>query len=498
MIVLKRKFVILAVFISSILLLSVLSILYLIPNSVPEPFYVGVSYGGESSEEAKQLIDKVKDYTNLFVLQSGGLQYNLTAVEQICDYAVNSGLNVIVYFSTNDMQTNATVSFSNTSQERWGSNFLGVYYGDEAGGKLLGSPLDMGMSPLELGYIPSLGGNFSMSYLGFSVAQQTGSIKKIRTFDFSGEIGLSSLDEVSKNSTGIMYFTNGTIRRVYSFFEDDVWINEFLMFYPNGTVTFQEGMSDPYVVTDRGNVSQFEPYQKVWDSRPIPTYDEIATAHIESKQSQIEWIHNQVDVNLFTSDFALYWWDYQIGYDIVLAQLGWNHTLAQDMALVRGAARLQDKPWGAIITWKYNEPPYLDSGPEIYNQMRTAYETGAQYVVIFNYAEDMEGPYGTLQEEHFVALEHFWNDVVQSSIVKHGSVEAEAVLVLPENYGWGMRRPDDKIWGLWGPDEKSQPIWELSRSLLEQYGTGLDIVYDDHEFSVEGKYLHVYYWNQTS
>jgi len=319
----------------------------------------------------------------------------------------------------------------------------------------------------------------------------------MRMFDFSGEISLSYMDVVNLNTTGIHYFTNGTIRRVYSFFEDDVWINEFLMYYPNGTVTLQEGESDPYVVTDRGNISQFEPYQEVWDSRSFPTYDEIATAHIESKQPTIEWIHNQADVNLFTSDFALYWWDYQIGYDIVLAQLGWNHTLAQDIALVRGAAQLQNKTWGTIITWKYNHHPYLDSGEAIYEQMRMSYECGAEYVIIFNYAEDMQGPYGTLQDEHFSAMERFWNDVVKSPAVKRGSVEAEAVLVLSRNYGWGMRQSEDTIWGLWNGDEKSQQIWELSQNLLEQYGLGLDIVYDDPKFPVEGKYDQTFYWNQT-
>ena len=70
-------------------------------------------------------------------------------------------------------------------------------------------------------------------------------------------------------------------------------------------------------------------------------------------------------------------------------------------------------------------------------------------------------------------------------------------MVLPENYGWGMRFPDDKIWGLWGPDKKSSQIWELSRNPIEQYGLGLDIIYDDSEFSFEGKYNKIYYWNQT-
>lgn len=481
---------IIGVFTVAIILLSV-GIVLLNPSSTPESFYVGVTYCGESSEEAKQLIDKVKDYTNLFVLQSGWLQYNLTAVEHICDYAVNSGLNVIAYFGAFDVQTNATASFINTAQERWGSNFLGVYYGDEPGGRMLESTV------VDFGYIPRLGGNFSRGPLGFSVKQQNGSITSMRTFDFSGRIRLSYLNEVSKNATGIIYFTNGTIR-VLNSYSEDYTKNEVLMYQPNGTVTFQKGVSDPYVVTDRGNISQFEPYQEVWDSRPVPTYDEIATAYVESKQTTIERVHNQADVNLFTSDFALYWWDYQIGYDIVLAQLGWNHTLAQDIALVRGAAQMQNKTWGTIITWKYNNHPYLDSGEAIYEQMRMSYECGAEYVIIFNYAEDMQGLYGTLQDEHFSAMERFWNDVVNSPAVKQGSVEAEAVLVLPGNYGWGMRQSEDTIWGLWNGDEKSQQIWQLSRSLLDQYGYGLDIVYDDPAYPAKGKYSEIFYWNQTS
>ena len=60
-----------------------------------KPFYVGVTYCGNSTTEAEQLIDKVRNYTNLFVLDSGTLQDNVQATEQIGDYAVNSGLNVI-------------------------------------------------------------------------------------------------------------------------------------------------------------------------------------------------------------------------------------------------------------------------------------------------------------------------------------------------------------------------------------------------------------------
>jgi hypothetical protein len=204
-------------------------------------------------------------------------------------------------------------------------------------------------------------------------------------------------------------------------------------------------------------------------------------------------------ITLFTSDYALYWFDYLTGYDVLLAQLGWNHTLVQDIALIRGAARLQNKDWGAIITWKYTEEPYLDNEEAIYNQTLIAYEAGAKYVVIFNYPKISGNPYGIMTDEHFEALEKFWNDVMTVPNVRtiHDSSQAEAALVLPKNYGWGMRHPDDKIWGFWGPDEKSPQIWELSRKLLAQYGTHLDIVYDDPAFPVAGKYPQIYYWNTT-
>jgi hypothetical protein len=103
-----------------------------------------------------------------------------------------------------------------------------------------------------------------------------------------------------------------------------------------------------------------------------------------------------------------------------------------------------------------------------------------------------------LQEEHFQALERFWNDVVQNPIVVHGGIKADAVLVLPKNYGWGMRNPDDTIWGLWGPDDKSQQVWTQMQNTLATHGLHLDIVYDDPAYPVAAKYSQIYYWNQTS
>lgn len=187
-----------------------------------------------------------------------------------------------------------------------------------------------------------------------------------------------------------------------------------------------------------------------------------------------------------------------MGYDTIFAQVGWNHTLEQDIALVRGAATLQNKSWGTIITWKYDHPPCLDTARNIYNQMRTSYDAGAEYIVLFNYPTYPEdNKYGVMTDAHFTALESFWKYIVQNPAVVHGKTKAEAVLVLPKNYGWGMRNPEDTIWALWGPDEKSEQIWAISRQLLAQYGTALDIVYDDPAFPVTGRYQQIYYWNQT-
>jgi hypothetical protein len=461
----KKNLIIFAVFVSALILGSVFLGL-LNHSSEQAPFYVGVTYCGGSAEEAKILIDRVKNYTNLFVLQSGGLQIHPDVINEIGDYAVSSGMYFMVYFG--DQSQMMLETWLETNEGRWGDKFLGVYFGDEPAGK-------------------SLDGQMSVSYdsFGNSINFGEGMINQtemnIRITKSPGRV-----DSMYKNMTTVSFLVDGT---VYVDYPDDCVLD----YSPDGSV---KKLSYPNYAEVPVNPSDVPPYEEVLGFNPLQTYEDVADFFVDCHQDRLVCPKNN-SLQTFTSDYVLYWFDYKAGYDVVLAELGWNHTLAQDIALVRGAATLHNKPWGAIITWKYNNQPYLDSGEAIYKQMRTAYETGAEYVVVFNYAEDMEGPYGTLQDEHFDALERFWNEVVQSSEVKHGSVEAEAVLVLPRNYGWGMRNPADKIWGLWGPDENSQQIWELSRNLLDQYGYGLDIVYSDPEFTVEGKYPQIYYWNQT-
>ncbi len=473
--VVLNKIGIIGVFAVAVILISVGFVLLNL-SSAPE-FYVGVTYCGESTEEAKQLIDKVKNYTNLFVLQSGPLQKYPDEINEIGDYAVSSGMYFMVYFS--EKHQSELEEWLETSEGRWDNKFLGVYYGDEPAGIMLdGTVIFTNVTEASINKGP---GVLNLT-TGFSISKGPGMVTVQRpdfaSFNYFAD-GRIMVNEINRPT--LVYETNGEILKIVPPPPDELLSLEELMNWTH------EVPVDP---------SEVESYEDLWNSHPFLTNEATANVFVDDLQGKLECLHER-SITAFTSDYALYWFDYLGGYDVVMAQIGWNHTIEQDIALVRGAANLQKKKWGAIITWKYNNPPYLDSGEAIYDQMRAAYEAGAKYVVIFNYAKDMTGPYGTLQEEHFVALERFWNEVVQNPDVKQGSITAEAVLVLPENYGWGMRDLNDKIWGVWEPDEKSQQIWELSRNLLEQYGLGLDIVYEDSQYPVEGKYSEIYYWNQT-
>ncbi len=444
-------------------------------NSQEEkPFYVGVTYGGNNTQDAKTLIDKVKDYTNLFVLQSGTLMKNETAVMEVGDYAIDAGLEVMVFFGSDSAYY--MKEWLEAYDGHWGNHLAGIYFSDEPAGKMLDG---------ETPFFQDGKGSFrkmadrrvtGVYFEGITLDYYPdGKIVAHQTLDSNGS-SIESLDE--RQTAEIAYHPNGTtVTTIYP-----------LMGGP--AISVQEGTDLPYT------------YEELWNARPLQTIDETTEAYVNQCSQLInrakEYSPQFNFTNFLTADYALYWFDFKGGYDTVLAELGWNNSVAQEIGLVRGAAELQGKSWGTILTWKYTHAPYLTDGNEMYEQMKTSYQAGAQYVIVFNYAEDMSGPYGTLQEEHFQALERFWNDVVQNPNVVHGGIKAEAALVLPNNYGWGMRRPDDTVWGLWDANDTSTQIWSQLQSKLGQYGLKLDIVYDDPAYPTAGRYDTVYYWNQTT
>lgn len=370
-----------------------------------EEFYVGVAFCGNTTQEAKLLIDRVKDYTNLFVLQSGPISKNKTEINEICDYAVSSDLDFIVFLGWFDFDHLWQVPWLDEAKDQWGDRFLGLYLYDEPGGI-----------------------------------------------------------QIDHNWTDTFHYIETVFPELYASFE-------------------------PYVEKDL-NVPAMR------------DYSEATKRHIDyiTRDLRVDELLNR-SITAITSDYALYWFDYLAGYDTVFVEIGWNHSTAKHIGLCRGAANAQNKDWGSIIVW--NGRDEIDetsgnykTGDEMLSDMKISYQTGAKYVVIFNYPTyPGDNKYGILTDDHFVALETFWNYVHQNPN-DYGVIKANTALVLPQDYGWGMRHPEDRIWGYWGSDELSPQIWNITQLLLEEYGFELDIVYNDPNFPIANKYETIYYWNQ--
>ncbi len=434
-----------AILIIAVILLSSIALTRNSPpkNSQTPPAYVGVAYTGNSVAQAKLLIDKVKSYTNIFVLQSGLLQRDLKSVDEVGDYVVSAGMYFLPYFGV--FIQSSFSSWLENAKQKWGDHLLGVYYGDEPGGKMLDD------------------------YVEYKDAATGDSITKTKYGDIV----------VQENNGIVINYELGGIIHLYEPASD---IDSEATFYPNGTIN---------VVKQAANGFSFKSYQELMAVKPLKDINETAQRFIDRDKNNLDFLNNSTTV--FTSDYGLYWFDYLSGYDVVLGQVGWNLTLNQQIAQMRGAATMQNKDWGVVITWKYQQPPYLDNGTEILNQMRTAYLCGAKYIVVFDYYDVDNSTYGTMKTEHFQALQSFWNDVVKNPQIIQGSIKADSVLVLPKNYGWGTRWAGDKIWGIFIADNHTKEIWSLMQTTLQAHDLKTDIVFDDSDFPLLPIYRNIYY-----
>ena len=355
-----------------------------------EDNFSGVSFGGKTADEAKLLIDRVKKYTNFFLVNSWDITINETALNEVCDYAADANLSFMVFFDFISLDDKIGYLFHkewvSLAEKKWGKKFLGIYIFEEPGGKQIDTGLFDEFSHPE----DSRGRMF----------------ENVTTYSEASEIYVSQIPQ---------------------------------------SLSFQFLLSE--------------------------------------------------EIPKVTSDYALYWFDYLAGYDTIFTEFGWNLSRAQHVGLCRGAADSQNKEWGTIITWTYDNPPDLLSGSEILDDMVLAYEAKAKYIILFNFPYYPESnPYGILLEEHFTALENFWNYKLKNP-KDYGKNQGNIAFVLPKDYGWGMRFPGDKIWGLWEADKLSSVIWEKMNKLIEQYSTQLDIIYEDPENKFD-KYSKIIYWNE--
>jgi hypothetical protein len=227
---------------------------------------------------------------------------------------------------------------------------------------------------------------------------------------------------------------------------------------------------------------------------PNPTYNSVATAYV-GNLSVFPNYYLHFTPQIFTADYALYWFNYESNYNTVFAEFVGNESRERHIALCRGAANTLGKDWGVIVTWKYNQAPYLENGVDLYNDLALAYSAGAKYAVVFSYPED--GNYGTLKDEHFVALQQFWS-MLHANPSSFGKYSAEAAYVVPADYGFGFRSTLDTIWGLFPPDNLSAKIYSDVQTLTEKYGAKLNILYDGPEAAaLLGNYSKIYFWNST-
>ena len=336
-------------------------------------FFVGVEFAySDNINDLKDLVDGVKNYTNLFVIGALEITFNQTALDEACDYIVDSGLHFIVLFTDSTKYSYVIFDWMEGAEQKYGDKFLGVYRFDEPGGNQL-----------------------------------------------------DQADKIVKNATD---------------------------------------------------------------------YADAATQYVTGLEGIVQYYLNYAP-RLVTADYGLYWFDYKAGYSAVFAEFGWNHSRPLHIGLCRGAAKAYNKDWGAIITWEYREAPYIESAKELCDDMILAYKTGAKYVVVFNYPKIEQ--YGILTEQHFDALRDFWN-YIHSNPREHGIIQSEAAYVLPQNYGFGFRNSEDTIWGLWEADNLSEKVWTDVDTLIDQYGSRLDIVYDDAETidAVKRRYARLFFWNE--
>jgi hypothetical protein len=101
-------------------------------------------------------------------------------------------------------------------------------------------------------------------------------------------------------------------------------------------------------------------------------------------------------------------------------------------------------------------------------------------------------------QEHLDALKHFWQYTQQHPRTAN-LVNERTAYILPKDYAYGFRGPNDKIWGLWEADSLSAPMSIELGSLLQQYDSKLDIVYQDAlGLSNAQEYKSVVYWNSST
>jgi hypothetical protein len=269
-------------------------------------------------------------------------------------------------------------------------------------------------------------------------------------------------------------------------------------FFNEGKARWGDKLLGAYVFDEAGgktlDLMPDQPYKNYTDAAEQFVY------HTHYFLANYSYYYGSPNLKLVTSDYALYWYDYVLGYDVVFGEFVGNQSRQLAVALDRGAAKAMGKDWGTMITLKYTQPPYVEPPLELLHDMVTAYRNGAKYIIVFN------GPgtnhtattrYGILTQAHLAAMQLFWTYTQLTPTPEE--FPTETAYVLPKDYGYGFRGPADRIWGYFPPDNLSPVVWNASNSLIQKYGIKLDIVYETkfNNIPVNLPYERLIYWNGT-
>jgi hypothetical protein len=103
-----------------------------------------------------------------------------------------------------------------------------------------------------------------------------------------------------------------------------------------------------------------------------------------------------------------------------------------------------------------------------------------------------------MTDAHFDVMRNFWNYAKDHP--RPAKYAAETAYVLPVDYGYGFRGPNDLLWGLWPADSLSAKVWSDADALIKARGMNLDIVYETKidGVSVNLQYRTLIFWNGTT
>lgn len=94
-------------------------------------------------------------------------------------------------------------------------------------------------------------------------------------------------------------------------------------------------------------------------------------------------------------------------------------------------------------------------------------------------------------------MQQFWQ-YVKNNPQSISTVSDRVAYVLPKDYAYGFRGPNDDIWGLWSADNLTYQIGTDVGNALGKYGGKLDLIYDDGlNVANTAIYGQLIFWNGT-